>query len=172
MLDEVAEWQNRALKALYPLVFLDAIRVKFRDGGTVRNKAVHVSIGVRADGAKEVLGRRIEGAKFWLRVINELRERGVEDILIAVVDGVKGFPEAIAAAFLTAQVQACVVHLLRHSRDFISYKNRKAVAAALKELYRARDAEDGRAALDGFADVPRGRKYPASHSPRGGTGRR
>jgi putative transposase len=115
VLDEVADWQNRSLKALYPLVFFDAIRVKFRDGGTVRNKAVHVSIGVRADGAKEVLGRRIErteGAKFWLRVMNELRERGVEDILIAVVDGVKGFPEAIAA-FPTAQVQACVVHTIR-----------------------------------------------------------
>src|ERR671939_1190605 len=116
VLDEVAEWQNRPLEALYPLVFLDAIRVKVRDEGTVRNKAVYVALGVRPDGAKEVLGlwiEQTEGAKFWLRVMTELRERGVEDILIAVVDGLKGFPEAIAAVFPRTRVQACVVHLIR-----------------------------------------------------------
>ena len=164
VLDEVAEWQNRPLEALYPLVFLDALRVKVRDEGTVRNKAVYVALGVRADGTKEVLGlwiEQTEGAKFWLRVMTELRERGVEDILIAVVDGLKGFPEAIAAVFPRTQVQACIVHLIRNSLDLVSYKDRKAVAAALKEIYRARDAEAGRAALEAFADGPWGRRYPA-----------
>jgi putative transposase len=164
VLDEVAEWQNRPLEALYPLVFLDALRVKVRDEGTVRNKAVYVALGVRADGTKEVLGlwiEQTEGAKFWLRVMTELRERGVEDSLIAVVDGLKGFPDAIAAVFPRAQVQACIVHLIRNSLDLVSYKDRKAVAAALKEIYRARDAEAGRAALEAFADGPWGRKYPA-----------
>jgi putative transposase len=164
VLDEVAEWQNRPLEALYPLVFLDAIRVKVRDEGTVRDKAVHVALGVRPDGAKEVLGlwiEQTEDAKFWLRVVNELRDRGVEDILIAVVDGLKGFPEAIAAVFPRTQVQACIGHLIRSSLDFVSYEDRKAVAAALKDIYRARDAEAGRAALDDFADGPWGRRYPA-----------
>jgi putative transposase len=162
VLDEVAEWQNRPLEALYPLVFLDALRVKVRDEGTVRNKAVYVALGVRPDGTKEVLGlwiEQTEGAKFWLRVMNELRDRGVLDILIAVVDGLKGFPEAIAAVFPKTQVQACVVHLIRNSLDFVSYKDRRAVAAALKEVYRARTAEAGQAALDAFDEGPWGRKY-------------
>jgi putative transposase len=164
VLDEVAEWQNRPLEALYPLVFLDALRVKVRDEGTVRNKAVYVALGVRADGIKEVLGlwiEQTEGAKFWLRVMTELRERGVADILIAVVDGLKGFPEAIAAAFPRTLVQACIVHLIRNSLDLVSYKDRKAVAAALKEIYRAHDAKAGDAALEAFAEGPWGRKYPA-----------
>src|SRR4029453_14886518 len=173
VLDEVAEWQSRPLEALYPLVFLDALRVKVRDEGTVRNKAVYVALGVRPDGGKEVLGlwiEQTEGAKFWLRVMNELKDRGVEDILIAVVDGLKGFPEAIAAVFPKAQVQACIVHLIRSSLDYVSYKDRKAVAAALKEVYRARTAEAGQAALEAFAAGPGapeafdagpwGRKYP------------
>jgi putative transposase len=163
VLDEVAEWQNRPLEALYPLVFLDALRVKVRDEGTVRNKAVYVALGVRPDGTKEVLGlwiEQTEGAKFWLRVMNELRDRGIADILIAVVDGLKGFPEAIAAVFPKTQVQACVVHLIRNSLDFVSHKDRKAVAAALKEVYRARTAELGQAALDAFDEGPWGRKYP------------
>ena len=164
VLDEVAEWQNRPLEALYPLVFLDALRVKVRDEGTVRNKAVYVALGVRADGIKEVLGlwiEQTEGAKFWLRVMTELRERGVADILIAVVDGLKGFPEAIAAVFPRTLVQACVVHLIRNSLDLVSYKDRKAVAAALKEIYRAQDAKTGEEALEAFAEGPWGRKYPA-----------
>jgi putative transposase len=163
VLDEVAEWQNRPLEALYPLVFLDAIRVKVRDEGMVRNKAVHVALGVRPDGTKEVLGlwiEQTEGAKFWLRVMNELKDRGIEDILIAVVDGLKGFPEAIAAVFPKTQVQACVVHLIRTSLAYVSYKDRRAVAAALKEVYRARTAEAGQAALDAFDEGPWGRKYP------------
>src|SRR5918912_1892332 len=163
VLDEIAEWQDRPLEPLYPLVFFDAIRVKVRDEGTVRNKAVYVALGVRPDGTKEVLGlwiEQTEGAKFWLRVMNELKDRGVQDILIAVVDGLKGFPEAIAAAFPKTQVQACVVHLVRTSLDYVSYKDRRAVAAALKEIYRARNAEAGQAALDAFDEGSWGRKYP------------
>lgn len=164
ILDEVAEWQNRPLEALYPLIFFDAIRVKIRDEGTVRNKAVYVALGVRACGTKEILGLWIEqneGAKFWLRVMNELKNRGVEDVLIAVVDGLKGFPEAITAAFPEAQVQSCIVHLIRNSLAFVSYKDRRAVATALKEIYRAKDAEAGLAALDAFAEGPWHKKYPA-----------
>jgi len=164
VLDEVAIWQNRPLDAVYPLVFFDALRVKVRDEGLVRNKAVHIALGVRADGIKEILGLWIEqneGAKFWLRVMNELRNRGVEDVLIAVVDGLKGFPDAIRAVFPEATVQTCIVHLMRHSLDFVSYKDRKPVATALKDIYRAPDAAAGVAALDAFADSPLGRKYPA-----------
>jgi putative transposase len=164
VLDEIAEWQNRPLEALYPLVFFDALRVKVRDEGTVRNKAVYLALGVRADGRKEILGlwiEQTEGAKFWLRVMTELKNRGVEDVLIAVVDGLKGFPDAITAVFPRAQVQTCIVHLIRGSLDLVSYKDRKAVAAALKEVYRAKDAEAGAAALDGFAASGWGLKYPA-----------
>jgi putative transposase len=164
VLEELAAWQARPLEAVYPLVFFDALRVKIRDEGTVRNKAVHIALGVRADGAKEVLGlwlEQNEGAKFWLRVMNELRHRGVEDVLLAVVDGLKGFPEAITAVFPDAMVQTCIVHLLRHSLDFVSWKDRKPVAAALKEIYRALDAKAGAAALDAFEAGEWGRRYPA-----------
>jgi putative transposase len=164
VLDEVATWQSRPLEPAYPLVFFDALRVKVRDEGLVRNKAVHIALGVRADGTKEVLGlwlEQNEGAKFWLRVMNELRNRGVEDILIAVVDGLKGFPEAITAVFPDATVQTCIVHLLRQSLAFVSYKDRKAVAAGLKDIYRAVDATAGEVALAAFEEGPWGRKYPA-----------
>ena len=164
VLEEIAAWQARPLEPVYPLVFFDALRVKIRDEGMVRNKAVHVALGVRADGTKEILGlwlEQNEGAKFWLRVMNELRHRGVEDILIAVVDGLKGFPEAILAAFPQATVQTCIVHLLRHSLEFVSYKDRKAVATALKDIYRAVDAATAEAALTAFEAGPWGRKYPA-----------
>jgi len=164
ILDEVAEWQNRPLEALYPLVFFDALRVKIRDEGMVRNKAVYVALGVRIDGQKEILGlwiEQTEGAKFWLRVMNELKNRGIEDILIAVVDGLKGFPDAITAVFPEAQVQTCIVHLIRNSLDFVSYKDRRAVAAELKEIYRAKDADAGKAALEAFDTGEWGRKYPA-----------
>ena len=164
VLEEVAAWQARPLEPVYPLVFFDALRVKIRDEGLVRNKAVHVALGVRADGTKEVLGlwlEQNEGAKFWLRVMNELRNRGVEDVLLAVVDGLKGFPEAILAVFPEAQVQTCIVHLLRHSLDFVSFKDRKAVATALKDIYRALDATAAAAALDDFEAGEWGRKYPA-----------
>jgi putative transposase len=164
VLDEVGEWQNRPLEALYPLIFFDAIRIKVRDEGTVRNKAVYVALGVRPDGTKEILGLWIEqseGAKFWLRVMNELKTRGVEDVLIAIVDGLKGFPDAITAVFPQAQVQTCVVHLIRHALAFVSYKDRRAVASALKKIYKAKDANAGLTELDDFADSPWGHKYPA-----------
>lgn len=164
VLDEVAVWQGRPLEATYPLVFFDAIRVKIRDEGLVRNKAVHVALGVRVDGAKEILGlwlEQNEGAKFWLRVMNELRNRGVEDILIAVVDGLKGFPDAILAVFPETTVQTCIVHLLRLSLDFVSWKDRKALVAELKEIYQALDDKAGAAALDAFEAGEWGRKYPA-----------
>ncbi|WP_061276895.1 IS256 family transposase, partial [Komagataeibacter xylinus] len=162
VLDEVAAWQNRPLEVVYPVVFFDALRVKIRDEGMVRNKAVHIALGIRVDGTKEILGLWIEqneGAKFWLRVMNELRHRGVEDILLAVVDGLKGFPDAIRAVFPEALVQTCIVHLLRHSLDFVAWKDRKSVATALKDIYRAVDAETGKTALAAFAESPWGRKY-------------
>ena len=129
VLEEVAAWQARPLEPVYPIVFFDALRIKVRDEGVVRNKAVHIALGVRADGSKEILGlwlEQNEGAKFWLRVMNELRNRGVEDVLLAVVDGLKGFPDAIRAVFPEALVQTCIVHLLRHSLDFVSYKGPQA----------------------------------------------
>jgi putative transposase len=164
VLEEIAAWQARPLEATYPLVFFDALRVKVRDEGLVRNKAVHIALGVRGDGAKEILGMWLEqneGAKFWLRVMNELKNRGVEDILIAVVDGLKGFPDAINAAFPQTTVQTCIVHLLRQSLDFVSYKDRKPIATALKEIYRAVDAAAAEVALTGFEQTPWGQKYPA-----------
>jgi putative transposase len=165
VLDEIAEWQDRPLETVYPLVFFDALRVKVRDEGTVvRNKAVYLALGVRADGRKEILGlwiEQTEGAKFWLRVMTELKNRGVEDVPIAVVDGLKGFPDAITAVFPQAQVQTCIVHLIRNSLEFVSHKDRKAVAAALKEIYRAKDADAGAAALAAFATGEWGLRYPA-----------
>ena len=164
VLDEIATWQARPLEPIYPLVFFDALRVKIRDEGLVRNKAVHIALGVRADGTKEILGlwlEQNEGAKFWLRVMNELRNRGVEDVLLAVVDGLKGFPEAIRAVFPEAVVQTCIVHLLRHSLDFVSWKDRKLVAAALKDIYRAVDPVAAEAALAAFEAGPWGRRYAA-----------
>ena len=146
-----------------------------RDEGTVRNKAVYVALGVRPDGTKEILGlwiEQTEGAKFWLRLMNELKSRGVEDVLIAVVDGLKGFPEAITATFPQAQVQTCVVHLIRHSLAFVSYKDRKAVAAALKQIYKAKDADAGKLALEDFDESPWGNKYSATAQSGGGTGRK
>ena len=164
VLDEVAAWQARPLDAAYPLVFFDAIRVKIREEGLVRSKAIHIALGVRADGRKEVLGLWIEqseGAKFWLRVMNELKNRGVEDIMLAVVDGLKGFPDAITAVFPEAVVQTCIVHLLRNSMDFVSWKDRKALANALKSIYRAVDAKAAEEALAAFEAGEWGRRYPA-----------
>ena len=164
VLETVAEWQNRPLEASYPLVFFDALRVKIRDEGLVRNKAIYIALGVAADGTKDVLGLWIEnteGAKFWLKVMNELRNRGVGDILIAVVDGLKGFPEAIEAVFPRTIVQTCIVHLIRHSLEFVSWADRKPVVPQLRAIYRAKDADAGIAALEAFAAGPWGRKYPA-----------
>ena len=164
VLETVSEWQNRPLEPSYPLVFFDALRVKIRDEGLVRNKAVYIALGVQADGTKDILGLWIEnteGAKFWLRVMNELKNRGVGDVLIAVVDGLKGFPEAINAVFPLTIVQTCIVHLIRNSMDFASWKDRKILAGALKAIYRAQDADAARAALEAFDSGPWGRKYPA-----------
>ena len=164
VLDEVAAWQQRPLDPAYPLVFFDAIRVKIRDEGMVRSRAIHIALGVRADGRKEVLGLWIEqneGAKFWLRVMNELKNRGVDDIMLAVVDGLKGFPDAITAVFPDAVVQTCIVHLLRNSMDFVSWKDRKPLATALKNIYRAVDAKAAEEALTAFEASEWGQRYPA-----------
>ena len=164
VIDEVTSWQNRPLEPTYAIVYFDALRVKIRDEGLVRNKAVYLAIGIRPSGHKEVLGlwiEQTEGAKFWLRVMNELKARGTHDILIAVVDGLKGFPEAITAVYPETVVQTCIVHLLRYALQFASWKERRAIAAALKPIYRAESADAARAELDAFAAGPWGQKYPA-----------
>ena len=162
---EVAEWQSRPLEPLYPVMFFDAIRVKVRDQGSVANKAVYLALGITPDGRKHVLGRWIdpnEGAKLWLRIVNELRNRGVRDILIAVVDGLKGFPEAIHAAFPQTLVQTCIVHLLRNALAYVSWADRKPVVAALKPIYQVPTADAAPAALDAFEASSWGRKYQAA----------
>jgi putative transposase len=164
VLEEVGRWQSRPLDPLYALVFFDALRVKMRDEGTVRNKAVYLAIGVTPEGRKDVLGiwiEQTEGAKFWLRVMTEIKSRGVNDILIAIVDGLKGFPEAINAVFAETQIQTCIVHLIRNSLDFCSWKDRKSVAQELKTIYRAEDAQAAAAALQEFEDGPWGKKFAA-----------
>ena len=171
VLDEVAEWQNRPLDLCYPLVFFDAIRVKVRDEGFVRNKAIYIALGVLPDGTKEILGiwiEQTEGAKFWLRVVNELKTRGVEDILIAVVDGLKGFPEAINAVFPQTVVQTCIVHLIRHSMDFVSWKDRKSVAPACARSIAPQMPPPAQAALDAFAGRPVGRQVSGDRARAGG----
>jgi putative transposase len=163
VLEEVTQWQSRPLEPVYAFVFFDALRVKIRDEGTVKNKAVYLAIGYRCSGHKEVLGiwiEQTEGAKFWLRVMNELKSRGLEDILIAVIDGLKGFPEAIETMFPQVQIQTCIVHLLRYSMHFVSWSERKPLAAALKPVYRASSAEEARQELDAFAAGPWGQKFP------------
>ncbi|WP_190305594.1 IS256 family transposase [Roseicitreum antarcticum] len=156
VLDEVREWQSGAGPNVSIVIF-DALRVKIRDADSrmVKNKAVYVALGVSRDGVREVLGLWIaenEGAKFWLSVMNELKNRGVQDILIAVVDGLKGFPEAITAAFPDATVQTCIVHLVRHSLNFCAWKDRKAVAADLRLIYGAPTADQAAAELDAFEE--------------------
>lgn len=138
VLDEVKTWQNRQLDAIYPIVYMDAIQFKVRDNGHVKSKAIYLAIGVTLDGLKEVLGLWIaqtEGAKFWLQVVTELKNRGVTDIFIACVDGLKGFPEAIESVFPRTEVQLCIVHLVRHSLNYVGWKERKEVARDLKTIY-------------------------------------
>lgn len=164
VMDEVTAWQNRPLEPCYPVVFMDAIRVNIRSDGAVSNKAVFVALAILPDGTRDVLGlwfQANEGAKFWAKVLNDLRNRGVQDILIAVVDGLKGFPQAIEAAFPRTQVQTCVVHLLRHSMSFASYKDRKAVAVALKAVYTAVAVKAAEAALTEFEETDLAARYPA-----------
>jgi putative transposase len=164
VLEEVAAWQSRGLDATWAVVFFDAIRVKIRNEGMVSNRAVYLAIGIRCSGHKEILGlwiEQTEGAKFWLRVMSELKNRGVQDILIAVVDGLKGFPEAITSVFAKTVVQTCIVHLLRYSMQFASWRERRKIAAALKPIYQAASAAAARERLEDFERGPWGQKYPA-----------
>lgn len=163
--DEVLAWQQRPLEALYPVIYLDAIVVKVRDGGHVGNKAAHIAVGVDFDGVKHVLGiwvQATEGAKFWASVCAELANRGVRDVLIVCCDGLTGFPEAIAATWPEATVQTCVVHLIRAAMRFVNYKDRKAVAAALKAIYRAPNDTAALEELEAFEASPLGAKYPST----------
>jgi transposase-like protein len=163
VLEEVREWQSRPLDPVYPIVFFDALRVKIRDEGLVKNKAVYVALAYNANGEKEVLGlwiEQTEGAKFWLKVVNELKTRGVNDILIAVVDGLKGFPEAITTVFPQTLVQTCIVHLIRNSLAFVSWKDRKAIMPSLKAIYRAEAADIALTRLEEF-EAQWGKRYPA-----------
>ena len=160
---EVTAWQNRPLEPMYPVIFFDALRVKIREDAVVRNKAVYLALGVLPDGTRDVLGiwiEQTEGAKFWLKVFNDLKTRGVGDILIAVVDGLKGLAEAIEVAFPKTTVQTCIVHLIRSSLDYTGYRDRKPVAAALRPIYAAPSAEAAQEALADFEAGPWGRKYP------------
>ena len=154
VIDEVKAWQNRQLDEVYPIMYLDALQFKVRDGGHVRNKAIYVAIGVGLDGLKEVLGLWIaqtEGAKFWLSVVTELKNRGVGDIFIACVDGLKGFPEAIESVFPKTEVQLCIVHLVRHSLNFVGWKQRKEVATDLKKIYASATEAEAETRLAEFA---------------------
>jgi putative transposase len=163
VLAEVMGWQSRPLDPMYPVVFFDALRVKIREDGVVRNKAIYLALGVQADGARDILGLWIEnteGAKFWMKVFNDLKTRGVGDILIAVTDGLKGMGEALGAVFPATTLQTCIVHLIRNSLDYASWKDRKALAAAIRPIYSAVSAEAAEAALDAFEQGPWGRKFP------------
>jgi len=163
VVEEVKAWQSRPLDSVYPIVYLDCIHVKVRDSGVVKAKAVYLAIGIDMTGNKEVLGLWIaqnEGAKFWLQVVTELKNRGVQDILIACVDGLKGFPEAIETVYPLAKVQLCIVHMVRHSLNYVSWKTRKEVAAALKSIYACATVEQASQALDEFETVW-GKDYPS-----------
>src|SRR5215213_7867747 len=156
VLDEVRAWQSRPLDALYPILYLDALQVKVKSQGRVTNKAIYLAFGVNLSGLKEVLGMwaaENEGAKFWMQVVTELKNRGVADIFIACVDGLKGFPEAIKAVCPQTQVQLCMVHLVRHSLSYVSHKDRKAVADGLKEIYQAPTLEEAERQLTQFEET-------------------
>jgi len=161
VVDEVKSWQGRPLESLYPIVYLDALYVKIRENGHVQNRAIYLAIGVKLEGTKEVLGMWTsanEGAKFWLQVLTELRNRGVADVFIFCVDGLKGFPEAIETVYPRAEVQLCIVHLVRASLNYVSWKQRKTVAKALRQIYSAPTAEAAEQELEAFA-----RQWDASH---------
>jgi putative transposase len=160
---EITAWQGRPLEPMYPVVFFDALRVKMRDEGVVRSKAVYLALAVLADGRRDILGiwvEQTEGAKFWLKVFTDLKTRGCEDILIAVTDGLKGMPDALEAAYPKTTLQTCLVHLIRRSLDFASWKDRKALAAALRLIYSAQSADAAAAALDTFAAGPWAQRFP------------
>lgn len=163
VMEEVKAWQSRPLDTLYPIVYLDCIHVKARDSGAVRVKAVYLALGINLAGEKELLGiwiAQTEGAKFWLQVVTELKNRGVQDIFIACVDGLKGFPEAIETVYPKTAVQLCIVHLVRHSLNYVAWNRRKAVAADLRQIYQSATAEEAEARLTEFAD-----KWDAAYPP-------
>jgi putative transposase len=152
--EEVKAWQNRPLDAVYPIVYMDAIRVKVRHSGQIQNKAIYLALGITMEGVKEVLGMwaaETEGAKFWMQIVTELKNRGLKDIFIACVDGLKGFPEAIEAVYPETQVQLCMVHMVRHSLKYVSWKRRKEVAADLKAIYSAVTAQQASDNLQEFS---------------------
>ena len=164
VLEEVRDWQARPLDTVYPVVFLDAIICKVRDAGTVRNKAAHLAVGVDVEGRREILGiwvEQTEGAKFWLRVMNDLKNRGVRDVIIVVCDGLTGLPAAVETVWPHATVQTCVVHLIRASLRWVNYKDRKPVTSALKKIYAAPTEQAAREALDAWTESEIGSKYPA-----------
>jgi putative transposase len=167
VMDMVREWQSRPLDAVYPIMYFDALRMKIRDEGRVVNKAIYLALGVNMEGQKDVLGiwlDKNEGAKFWLSVFTELQNRGVNDILIACVDGLKGLPEAIETIFPEAEVQLCVVHMVRNSLKYVSYKDKKQMAADLKTIYQAFTVKEAEAALTAFGERW-DKRYPmVSHS--------
>lgn len=162
VIDQVIDWQSRPLDPLYPIVYLDCIVLKIRQDKRVINKAVYLALGVNLEGHKELLGLWIaenEGAKFWLNVLTELQNRGVKDILIACVDGLKGFPDAISTVFPKTQIQLCIVHMVRNSIKFVPWKDYKAVTSDLKKIYQSVTEEEALSALDQFDDCW-GEKYP------------
>ena len=160
--EEVTAWQTRPLEAFYPVIYLDALVVKIRDGAHVANRAAHIAVGVDLDGVLGIWVQAVEGAKFWASVCAELANRGVKDVLIVCCDGLTGFPEAIEATWTRAMVQTCVVHLIRASMRFVSYTDRKAVAAMLRPIYTAANEDAALMALTAFADSNLGKKYPAA----------
>lgn len=165
VLSDIKEWQSRELDKVYPFVFLDAIRIKTREEGHILNKAVYVVFGVNMEGHKEVLGlwfQETEGAKFWMRILTELKNRGVEDILLAVVDGLKGFPEAIQSVYPNTEVQLCIVHMIRNSLKYVPYKERKTIATDLKLIYKATTLEKAEYELENFGKKWN-HKYPMIH---------
>ena len=163
VMGEVTAWQSRPLETMYPVVFFDALRVKIREDAVVRSKAVYLALGILPDGSKDILGLWIEnteGAKFWMKVFNDLKTRGCNDILIAVTDGLKGMPEALGAVFPATTLQTCIVHLMRNSLDYANWKDRKALAAAIKPIYTAPSAEAAQAELQAFELGPWGSRFP------------
>jgi len=162
VMEEVREWQKRPLSRVYPIIYLDALMLKIRDDNRVMNKAGYLIIGIDLDGNKDVLGiwiQQTEGAKFWMKILDELKARGVEDIFIACIDGLKGFPEAIEAVFPKVDIQLCIVHMVRNSLKFVSWKERKAVASDLRKIYQSVNIGDASCALEEFA-VKWDKKFP------------
>src|SRR5262245_14008745 len=162
VMDDVRAWQQRPLEDVYPVMFLDALVLKIREGGTVQRRACYLALGVTVEGERDVLGmwfQETEGAKFWMQVLNELKQRGVQDILLCCVDGLKGFPEVIEAIYPATVVQTCIVHLIRHSLRYVPRREREQVARDLKPIYTDADADAAQAALEAF-DERWGARFP------------